>query len=131
MSWLAARLGAAADKIIVGLIAGIGFLFAFYVDNTYMTRAAFAEEQSAVMKELRAISKQISDAAAEDKRNLEIDGLQDSIADAEDEMMELDIYIQQAPQSSLTQARRMRFQALQIRKNRLERELEQALDEPQ
>lgn len=129
MSWIAQRLGAAVDKIIVGLIAGIGLLFAFYVNNTYMTRAAYAEEQSIVMAELRAISKQITDAAEADRRNLEIDGLQDSIADAEDEMMELDIYIQQAPQSTLTQARRMRYQALEIRKNRLERELEQALDE--
>ncbi len=113
------------DNLSWASMVGIGFLVIFYVDNTYMTREAWAEQESQLLKQLTMISVQISKQAEIDKRNLKIDGLQDSIADSEDEIMELTIYIEEAPDSNLTQARQRRVRELEIEISRLVRQLDQ------
>lgn len=115
------------DNLAWSLVAGAGFLFVFYVNNTYMTHEAYARETSQVERKLDNIMAELRQQAIEDKRNLAIDGLQDAIADCEDEILALSIYIEEAPDSNLTGARKRRVRILETEKAKLERELAQTL----
>ena len=115
------------EHAILALLGVIGFLFAFYVENTFVTREALAGEQSALMLQLQQISQQITEQAKQDKQNLVIDGLQDAIADCNDEIVELGIYLREAPENILNNARQARIDQLAAQKERLQAELSQEM----
>ena len=106
------------NNAIWALLMAVGGLFAFYVENTYMTRDAWADEQS-------KLSAQVAkDVGWVFRQALEADGLQDAINDAEDRILELQLYIDAAPDSSLTPAREQQIRVLETRKVQLQRKLD-------
>ncbi len=111
------------NNAIWALIVAVGGLFAFYVNNVYMTRDAWADEWAA---EKSALSSQIAkDIGWVFRQSLEMDGIQDSINDAEDRILELQLYVDAAPDSALTPAREQQIRVLETRKIQLERKLEE------
>ncbi len=98
------------DNAIWALITFVGFLFVFYVNATYVRADELQVYQGDIFKAF------------------EVGRLQDRIYAVEDDILMLEIYIEESPNSDLNRARERRKRELEVEQARLERDLREIME---
>ena len=102
---------AVKDNAAWSLVTFMGFLFAFWINSTVV----FADDMKAYQSEMRWV--------------IEVDGLQDELSDYRQEIRRLKLYIREAPESTLNNARLAEIDMLEAEIQDIEQELEQLMEQ--
>lgn len=115
---------------VLMLVAAAWFLVTFWFKAETVDAGELEASQNVVLEAIKDMAAEFEQGRKWQKYNLEVDGLQDAIADLEQDMVELKIYIDNAPESVLTPGRRQLYQSKESQKRVLERELTQKMASP-
>lgn len=110
--WLKQNIGWSA-------VCGMGFLFAFYVNTTYVDASELEQRSGGIEQKLDEVLDAITAESEQRQHDMKVERIRDQIWDISDEIRELNVYISEDPSSSLTRARNSRLGDLRDRKEKL------------
>jgi gamma-glutamyl:cysteine ligase YbdK (ATP-grasp superfamily) len=114
--WLKQNIGWSA-------VCGMGFLFVFYVNATYVDASELELRSGGIEQKLDKVLDAITAESEQRQFDMKVERVRDQIHDASDEIRELRVYIEEDPNSSLKRARTARLSDLTDRKEKLQTDL--------